>query len=210
MNRRHLTSRARSRGFTLIEILMVMFIVLILAMAVAPRLQGFIAGRESSNTATRVLALADYARTQSASEARTYRMNFDTSNAAGAIWLTVDTGGGQFQAPTSDYGARFNLSSTLRMDVNVTPQANMNLMLLPNVQQQEVQQTGQSINGTQTGGTTTLMQNLHPDGTYIEFDPSGRVDQANIKFTDRAGKSVTVACTSATDVFHILAAGATR
>ncbi|MDP9175033.1 MAG: prepilin-type N-terminal cleavage/methylation domain-containing protein [Planctomycetota bacterium] len=202
-------TRHTFRGFTLIELLMVMMLLLIIASFLAPSLRGFIAGREASNAGTLVLSLANYARAQSASEGRAYRLNFDT--AAHAIWLTEDNGGGTFGAiPSGDFGQRFQISPAVNIDVSVTPQGNVNLNIPQNVQQQEVQTTGQSISGQSMGAATTLMQNIHSNGIYVEFQSTGRADPASIKFTDRGGKVVEVACTSATDIFHILPAGAAR
>jgi hypothetical protein len=97
------------------------------------------------------------------------------------------------------------------MNVNITSQFNINLMVPQNVQQEQVQQNGTSINGQQLGGGSILMKNMRDSSsTYVEFQSTGRTDQADIKLTDRLGKMVEVACTSATDVFHILPAGGTR
>lgn len=97
-----------------------MVILAIVAALIVPSLRAFGVGRNNSNTATLIVGLAHYARTQAVTEGRTYRLNFDP--AGNAVWLTLEDGG-VFQSPSSDYGQRFNLpeGEQLRTDAAAHP-----------------------------------------------------------------------------------------
>ena len=53
---------------------------------------------------------------------------------------------------------------------------------------------------------TTLRTDLakQTDGTYATFQPTGRTDAAHVWLSDRQGKTLEVACTSATEMYRIL------
>lgn len=46
-----------------------------------------------------------------------------------------------------------------------------------------------------------------PDGQYIDFRPTGRVDPARIILTSQTGDTIEIACLSATERFRILTPG---
>lgn len=109
--------RAPRRAFTLIELILVLVILAIVAAAVAPSLRAFGVGRSNQDAATMVLAMADYARTQAASEGRPYRLNVDPQK--GTIWLTVQDNG-IFDAPTSnDFGKPFSIPDGSRITTDM-------------------------------------------------------------------------------------------
>jgi prepilin-type N-terminal cleavage/methylation domain-containing protein len=197
-----------SSAFTLIELVLVMVIVAILVGVIAPSLRGFMLGRNTVNTATQIMALAGYARTEAISEGRTYRLNFDQQS--GKFWLTDDHGDGTYQAPTSEEGREFQVPTGVKMEVAVNAQAVTEPNLPLNVQ--ETAFTGPPpISGSSAGPTNQLMQVTHESGQdYVEFQPTGRSDEARIQLTDQEGKSTVVSCDSATELFHILPAGAER
>ena len=60
---------AGRRGFTLVELIVVMVLLLTVASVVAPRMASFFKGRALSGEAQRVLSLLHYARSQAAAEA---------------------------------------------------------------------------------------------------------------------------------------------
>ncbi len=175
--------RSNFRAFTLIELILVMIILTIVAGAVAPMLRGFTAGRRIANSARAMLALSQYARTQSMSEGRIYRLNFDPT--AGAFWLTEDQDG-TFAAPTNDFGDRQTLESGEKMQIEITAP------VVP-------------LDEQQTGSPTTPQ--AAPSDQYVEFDPSGRTQQVTITLTDQFGSAVQLACASATDQLRIVPAG---
>jgi type II secretion system protein H len=180
-------NRSNLRGFTLIELILVMIILTIVAGAVAPMLRGFTAGRSVANSARAMLALAQYAHTQSMSEGRAYRLNFDTTS--GAFWLTADSDG-NFNPPPNDFGSRQTLDQGVKMQVDITA---------PVVPLDE-QQTGPT-------GMQTPQQQQAPSEQYVEFDPSGRTQQFSVTLADQRGSVIGLACASATDQLRILGPG---
>src|SRR5208282_4789621 len=113
------SQRSNLRGFTLIELILVMVIISFVAAAVVPLLRGFAAGRRTADSARMILALAQYAHTQAEAEGRAYRLNFDDS--AGTFWLTADHDDGTFQAPTNDFGKKQTVDAGVTMQVDITP-----------------------------------------------------------------------------------------
>jgi Tfp pilus assembly protein FimT len=182
------------------ELILVLVIIAIITAIVMPSVSAFSAGRASHNTATQIVNLANYARTQAAAEGRTYRLNFDTSK--GAYWLSVQNGG-TFAPSGSEYGQTYQLPPNVQWDVQLTSKAGT-LLTVPTDEQQVATQMNSSISQPR-GQQNYLMQVEHQNGAYIEFDPTGRTDPARIKLTDtRRGGTIEVACLSATELFHIL------
>lgn len=128
-----------------------------------------------------------------------YRLYFDTK--AGEFWLAVQDGG-VFQSPGNDYGQRFKVADGGQIEVNILAQPNTQLNVPPDEQETTTQLFGQiSQSGNQPN---TLMQNAHQNGQYVEFQPSGRTDPAQIRLTDRIGGQIGVACTTPTELFHVV------
>lgn len=93
-------------GFTLLELVLVMVIIgTVLGMSAAS-LRGFFAARRTAEAAGQIVALAQFARTQSVAEGRTYRLSLDARD--GTYWLTAQTGGA-FVALPSEFGRLFAL-----------------------------------------------------------------------------------------------------
>src|SRR5947207_6133930 len=64
------------RGFTLLELVVVMLILTVMLAMVAPSLSGFGRGRQAEQAAANILALSRWAREQAISDGRVYRLNF--------------------------------------------------------------------------------------------------------------------------------------
>jgi type II secretion system protein H len=109
-------ARRRAHGFTLIELILVLIILTVIAAVVVPSIRTFATGRDKDNIATMFLSLSDYARTQAASEGRTYRLNLDTTQ--NALWLTAQDGA-TFVAPTSDFGQRFTTTTGVTITTDI-------------------------------------------------------------------------------------------
>jgi type II secretion system protein H len=106
------TSQRGTRGFTLLELILVMVILsTVLAMA-APSLRGFFTSRQTHDTAAQILALTQLARSQAISEGILYRLNFDTRERT--YWLTAQRAG-VFEKLTTGFGQIY----TLPKDMNV-------------------------------------------------------------------------------------------
>ncbi len=196
--------RFSESGFTLIELILVMLIIAIAAGMLAPALGAFTAGRAVDNISRQIVALAQYAHTQAISQARTYRLNFDQGSRQ--FWLTADDGAGAFNPPKGEFSTRYTAPEGVRMSVQITPQPNTNLLLPENVQQQQIPQSPTSLNGQQSGAAGSIMQNLHGQGLYVEFQSTGRTDPATIVLTDARGHTGQVACATPTDMFQVVSA----
>jgi type II secretion system protein H len=112
-------ARIQSRGFTLMELILVLAIIGIAAAIVAPSLTSFAAGRSNQDAGTLIMSLAGYARTQSISQGRTYRLNVDT--AKNQVWLTAGSAG-VFSSLTDEFGEQFQISTGITMKTDVVAQ----------------------------------------------------------------------------------------
>jgi type II secretion system protein H len=106
-------------AFTLIELLMVMAIIAIMVGIIAPNLRAFSIGRRANDSARRIVSLARYAQTEAISEGRIYRLNVDPGT--GEFWITAQNGG-QYVAPTNEYGQRFKVADGVKMETDITQQ----------------------------------------------------------------------------------------
>jgi Tfp pilus assembly protein FimT len=98
------------------ELILVMMIIAIAAALLAPSLVSFQAGRANNNSATLILSLAGYARTEAVSEGRTYRLNVDPTR--NVVWLTAGTAG-VFTGLNNDYGEQFPISAASQMKTDI-------------------------------------------------------------------------------------------
>jgi prepilin-type N-terminal cleavage/methylation domain-containing protein len=190
-------------AFTLMELILVMVIIAILAMAIVPSLTNFRIGRANANTATQLIALSQFARTQSISEGRAYRLVLNPDQ--GSYQLLAENDAGAFVPAQGDYGQTYTVDKGVKMQVTLrqAPNAQMNLPI--NVQQDAVQVPLSVADPTvQTPNTLMVNRRDVKDGTYVEFEPSGRTDAVKIVLTDRLGSAIRVGCTNPTDLFHVL------
>ena len=91
-------------GFTLLELILVLVLISAALAMAAPSLRRFARGRETTDAATHLLALAHLARSQAAAGAQMWRLNIDPDE--GTYWLTVQEEG-VFVQPERDYGRLF-------------------------------------------------------------------------------------------------------
>jgi len=102
------------RGFTLLELILVMVILsTVLAMA-APSLRGFFASRKTHDTAAQILALTQFAHSQAISEGIVYRLNFDTRQRT--YWLTSQQAG-IYEELKTEFGQTFTLPKDIVMEL---------------------------------------------------------------------------------------------
>src|SRR5580704_5018450 len=141
--------RIRHSGFTLMELILVMLIIAIISGMLVPALARFTAGRAVDNLGRQIVGIAQYAHAQAISEARTYRLNFDPGS--GQFWLTADAGNGTFNPPTGNFSQRYSSPDGVKMQVQVTPQPNTQLLQPDNVQQQNQPQPPQTLDGQNAG-----------------------------------------------------------
>ena len=112
-------SRPNPSAFTLIELLLVLAILAIIVAIVAPKLRGFTVGRATNNTASNILAMTHYARTQAVVEGRTYRLNYDPN--AKSLYLTYENAGA-ITAPGSDFGSPLTIADGISLDTDIPKQ----------------------------------------------------------------------------------------
>jgi prepilin-type N-terminal cleavage/methylation domain-containing protein len=190
-------------GFTLMELILVMVIIAILAMAIVPSLSNFRIGRANANTATQLIALSQFARTQSISEGRPYRLVLDPDR--GTYQLLAEDDSGVFQPAQGDNGQTYSIDKGVKMQVMLQQAPNAQMSISADVQQDAVQVPLAVADPTvQTPNTLMVNRRDVKDGTYVEFEPSGRTDTVRIILTDRLGSPIRVGCTNPTDVFHML------
>jgi prepilin-type N-terminal cleavage/methylation domain-containing protein len=103
-------------GFTLMELVLVMLLMAVVAAVSAPNLRGFIAGRRSADTATEILAMARWARSQAISEGRVYQLNIDPSQ--GKVWVETVNPDGTTSETTSDIGAPLQLPGGGKLQID--------------------------------------------------------------------------------------------
>jgi len=107
--------RARG-GFTLLELIAVLVLISALLAMAAPSLRRFARGRETTDAATHLLALARLARSQAAAGAQVWRLNIDPDE--GTYWLTVQEAG-VFVQPQRDYGRLFRFPDGVVVTLDV-------------------------------------------------------------------------------------------
>jgi len=98
--------RRTNRGFTLLELVLVMLILTIMAGLVAPSLRNFIVGRKNNDAVDQLIALGHYARFRAAVTGAVYRLNFDP--VAHVYWLTKRKGA-TFEDLGEEFGRHFTL-----------------------------------------------------------------------------------------------------
>lgn len=103
------------RGFTLLELILVM-VILCIAMAIsAPSLRGWSHGARLRDSAEQFLAAARYAHTQAIAQSKMHRLYVDPR--AGSYWITVQDGE-QFVGVGTDFGRVFTVSDGVEMQVS--------------------------------------------------------------------------------------------
>ena len=106
--------RRRGRGgFTLLELVLIMILICTALAVSAPDLRGFSAGSRMKNAAQQVLALTNYARTQAASEGRTYRLNFEN----GTYFVTAQGDDDQFAQDANSMGQSFPVPEGVQVQI---------------------------------------------------------------------------------------------
>jgi len=112
--------QSHPRGFTLLELILVLVLVSALLALAAPSLRRFARARETTDAASHLLALTHLARSQAVAQAQVWRLNIDPD--AATYWLTVQQAGA-FVNPQREYGRlfRFPAGVSVTVDGSETP-----------------------------------------------------------------------------------------
>ncbi len=103
---------AKARGFTLLELVLVMMLLAVMLAVAAPSLRGFTAGSRSRDAVTQVVALAQFAKSRAATDSKVYRLNVDGTS----YWLTMQEGE-SFIPTGTDFGQTFSLPAGMRVEL---------------------------------------------------------------------------------------------
>jgi prepilin-type N-terminal cleavage/methylation domain-containing protein len=190
-------------GFTLIELILVMVIVTIIVAAVMPNMGNFIQGRKANDATMSILAMANYARTQAATQGYLYRLNVDTQS--GRVWLTSDQGGG-FTALSGggDFAQTLILPDGVKVEMLNAAGKPISQLLQPDLLQTQSIEQPAPVNGQQMNVRGTLSVAQRDPGAYIEFDSMGRSDTGDIVVTDQFGVRYALAIDTPADPMRIL------
>jgi prepilin-type N-terminal cleavage/methylation domain-containing protein len=109
-------SARQPRGFTLLELVIVMLVVTTILALAAPQMRGFLAGTRSRDATTQLVALTGYAKARAAAEAKVYRLNLG----ADSYSLSVEEGQG-FRPVATDFGKEFSIPDTLHVEIVPLP-----------------------------------------------------------------------------------------
>ena len=113
-------AQARPSGFTLLELVLVLAVLLVSAGMAVATLRNFSRGRSLSEAASQLLALTDFARTQAIHESTVYRLNVDSR--ANTYWLTAWRGGA-YVSPGGPFGRVFGVPDGVTLDWDAPQQA---------------------------------------------------------------------------------------
>lgn len=103
-----------SRGFTLIELVLVILIIGLLLAIVAPSLGGLLRSQRMDQSARTIVAKLKEARVRAASDAKPYRLVIDTED--NTCWLEVLTPEG-YERPQSTVGEIIELGDNLTIEL---------------------------------------------------------------------------------------------
>jgi prepilin-type N-terminal cleavage/methylation domain-containing protein len=92
----------RRRGFTLLELILVMLVLTVVLAMVAPSLSGFGAGREAEFAGAQLITMGKWAREQAMSEGRRCRLEFNPQT---QTYRVTEQVGGVFQPVAEAFGA---------------------------------------------------------------------------------------------------------
>jgi len=113
-------SISHPRGFTLVELILVMVLICSILGIAAPSLRGFFVSHQATDAAGQIVALIQLARSQAIADGRNYRFNFDAQ--AGTYWLTAQDGAA-FVNLNSEFGRTFRLPEGASFDPKADPDA---------------------------------------------------------------------------------------
>ena len=161
----HGNSTGRKGGFTLLELILVLALIGTALSIASPSLSGFARGRDVADAASRVLAMTQLARSQSAAEGRPFRIHLDEED--NSIWLGA-LKGFDYEEWENDFCRGFDIPETLSVTL-WTPQSVNHVQFEPDGMGTEAQF---EITGLK-GNTYRVICESPNERFYIE-GPDGR------------------------------------
>jgi prepilin-type N-terminal cleavage/methylation domain-containing protein len=108
------THVCRARGFTLLELILVMVILCTVLALSGPSLKGFFAMRQLEDTGARIVSLMEFARTQAVCQGRVYRFNVDLLSRT--YWLSI-LDKDDYEDLGTDWGREFLIPDDYTLEV---------------------------------------------------------------------------------------------
>lgn len=180
----------RKKGFTLLELLLVMLLFAATAAVIAPSLALFKASRAVLNLSAQFVALTDYARSQAISEGRVYCLNVDSGK--GSFWLTAQENG-NFERIGKEMGREFVLLEGMDIKLAAEPYIHADV-LVSGLRLPGQMAVVDAVEGREEGINT------------IKFSPDGHIQPAAFRMSDRRNNVVEIVCASPSGRFKIAAA----
>jgi prepilin-type N-terminal cleavage/methylation domain-containing protein len=181
-------NRNSDRGFTLIELILVLALIAIVIGIALPSLSGFASSQSVGDSADRVMALARWARLEAITRGVSFRLNFDPVTRT--YWLTMQNGASFENVLQDGLGGSLGLSTG----------SNSNTTQFGDVGEEH----GRKFQAPE-GVTFDCIIPPQPGGpAYMEFYPSGRCDPGTIVFRGARGQAIEVGCLTGTEQFHVL------
>jgi prepilin-type N-terminal cleavage/methylation domain-containing protein len=183
--------RPCSRGFTLLELVLVMIIACTALAIAAPMLRGWRAGAALRNVGDQFLTLTRYARSQAIVDAVKYSIDIDTRN--GTFQLVKESAGQSQQSqvvvqPLTAGNQKISLPGDLGKVYHVPEGGKMEL----------------------TVQTNPLVQDQNEKTEAIYFYPTGRTQMTRVRISDGQGYELEIVCESATEDFYLKYEGTVR
>ena len=111
----------RAKGFTLLELILVMIILCtVLAMA-SPSLRGFFSSRQLNDMTEQIQAMTRYAKVQSVFESRYYRVNFDANKRL--YWISY-LRESQYERLSNNFGNLYSIPTEIDISFHNVPYDN--------------------------------------------------------------------------------------
>lgn len=196
MNRNRLftsLSRARSIGFTLIELIFVMAIICIVLAITAPEFSGFLSGQNTANVTNKLVALARHGRASAISEGRVYRLNVDPTK--NEYWLDAQVGGDFKELGTSN-GQHFQIPDGIKVqwtaETGGAPASATAQAASAGAANAATSQAGFRAAGSQASTVQC-----------VQFFPDGRSDMLTLKVTGKNGADVELGAPSECEMWRV-------
>jgi len=194
------------RGFTLIELILVMLIACVVMAITAPSLRNFLYGRKTANAVNQIVSLAGEARSKAIMEGRTYRLNMDSSN--GTFWLDAQDGG-DFKELGTDAGQRYSLPDGAKAEW-VFPEGSDKTASATGANGAAMNSAGglglnlsQGQGGAGPNGQAAAAANAS-NGMSVRFYSDGRCEGGTLVVTDSLGSRIELGAPSESEQWKMM------